>query len=100
MRALIKKIHMYSGLLSFSALIVFGITGLTATFERPEQRQRESSARFRDFTVPPNLTDKQVADLVYAALRIPLSAPIPSWAVHRNGGNQLQLEFYTLNGIQ
>jgi len=33
MRVLIKKLHMYIGLLNFSNLIVFGIAGLAATFQ-------------------------------------------------------------------
>jgi hypothetical protein len=100
MTALVKKIHMYTGLLSFVTLVVFGIAGLTATFQpSPERRRPEPAVTFRPFTVAPNLSDKEAADQVYAALRIPLSNPIPKYAVRRNSENQLALDFYTVNGI-
>jgi hypothetical protein len=99
--ALIKKIHVYLGLLSFSILLVYGIAGLLATLEPPPAgRPRPGvSARFEDFTVPPNLTDKQVADLVYERLRLPLTGPVPNYALKRDSANNLTFSFYTVNGI-
>jgi hypothetical protein len=45
MHALIKKIHMYIGLLNFSNLMVFGIAGLAATFQEGHSgRCRRASA--------------------------------------------------------
>jgi hypothetical protein len=101
MRELIKKIHMYLGLLSFSILVVFGIAGLRATIlprfqDRPKP---EASVHFESFTAPDNLTDKQVADRVWEHLKVPLSAPAPPFAIRRNGDNDLGFGFYTPAGV-
>jgi hypothetical protein len=95
----IKKIHMYLGLLNFVALTVFGIAGLTATTQSGPGRPPDvAEARYQPFTVPTEATDKQVADGVFEALKIPLSNPIPKQAIRRNDENQLVLNFYTING--
>lgn len=99
MHALIKKIHMYLGLLNFVTLTVFGIAGLTATFEPgPVHPPAPAAARYEQFAVPPNASDEEVADAVYQTLKLPLSNPIPNSAMHRNPENQLTLTFYTFNG--
>src|SRR4029453_8315445 len=98
---LIKKLHVYLGLLSFSILLVYGMAGLLATIQTdPESRPKpEAAVRFEDFAVPPNLTDKQVADQVYQQLRLPLSVPVPNFALKRDPAHNLTFSFYTVNGI-
>jgi hypothetical protein len=99
MTALIKKIHMYIGLLNFVTLTVFGIAGLTATFQSGPQRHfAPQPIRYQNFTAAPNASDKEVADQVYETLAIPLSNPIPKGALRRNSENQLALDFWTING--
>jgi hypothetical protein len=99
MHAWIKKIHMYVGLLNYVTLTVFGIAGLTATLE-PGRRQPPPpvGTRFESFAVPPNASDKEVADAVFQTVHLPLSNPIPKGALRRNPENELVLNFYTLNG--
>ena len=100
MTALIKKLHMYIGLLNFVTLTVFGIAGLTATFDSgPGRRNEPLPARFQEFTAEPGASDKEVADQVFRTLNIPLSNPIPKQALRRNSENQLAFDFYTMNGI-
>ena len=96
----VRRLHMYAGLLTFTALLVYGISGLDATFARaPAQRQQNAlEPRFEPFTVPAGITDKQVADLVYEHLKLPLSNPVPPFAVRRNAENNLAFDFYTVNG--
>lgn len=91
---------MYLGLLNFSNLLVFGVAGLVATVSPdPESRPPlPSEVRFADFAAPPGLPDKEVADRVYEALRLPLSGPVPEWAIRRDGEGRLLLNFYTVNG--
>ena len=98
----IKKLHMYCGLLNFSILLVFGIAGLTATFEQaPENRPRpQPTARFENYTAPPGADDKQVADDVHRFLNLPLTNRLPKGALRRDEQNNLQLNFYTINGIE
>jgi hypothetical protein len=96
----IKKIHMYTGLLTFSIPFVFGIAGLTATFQAsPEERQRHATERLLPFTAPPNATDSEVAAAVHAALRPPLTQPPPKFALRRDAARNLAFSFYTPNGI-
>ncbi|HYL77634.1 MAG TPA: hypothetical protein VEU96_25695 [Bryobacteraceae bacterium] len=95
-----KQLHIYLGLLSFSNLIVYGIAGLTASarpgLERPKVVQ---SARYEPFTAPGNLTDKQVADLIYNQLKLPFTRPMPDWYLRRTPSNDLLLDFVNINGI-
>jgi len=98
----IKKIHIYAGLLTFAQLVVYGIAGLVATFhgggaERPKGVRSE---RYVSFTPPSSATDKEVAALVYRTLNFPLSRPIPDWFLRRTPDNHLLLEFYNVNGIR
>jgi hypothetical protein len=91
---------MYLGLLNYVSITVFGIAGLSATFEPgPRRPQPSAEARVEPFTVPPNASDKEVADAVYQAVHFPLSNPIPKGALRRNPENELVLNFYTLNGL-
>ena len=95
-----KQLHIYLGLLSFSNLIVYGIAGLTASarsgMERPKVVQ---SARYEPFTAPANLTDKQVADVIYNQLKLPFTRPMPDWYLRRTASNDLLLDFVNINGI-
>jgi hypothetical protein len=91
---------MYVGLLNFSILVVFGIAGIDATLHGGEARQRQwSSARYESFDPPQNASDAQVADMVFRQLRLPLTNPIPQFALRRNEQNVLVLDFYTVNGV-
>lgn len=100
MYKLIRKLHMYVGLVNFSALVVFGIAGLCATFGGPpESPHSESRVSYQDFVAAKNLSDKELADQVHSHLAIPLTTRVPTWALRRNQQNQLALDFYTVNGI-
>ena len=101
MRGILKKVHMYLGLLCWSILFVYGIAGLTATVFRsgpPGPHLQSSTVRTESFVPPPNQTDRQVADAVWRYLKIPLTGPPPAYAVHRDRQNNLVVTFYTPNG--
>jgi len=102
MYSLFRKLHMYAGLLNLSILLIFGISGLWATFEpAPDQRHRpDPQIEFRDFTVPAGVDDKAVADQVYEYLKLPMSVSIPRQALRRDGNNNLALDFYGANGMR
>lgn len=101
MNQIVKKLHIYLGLLNFANLLVFGIAGLTATFQAaPESRQRpEPAVRYEAFTPPATVADKEVAVLVYQKLNFPLAAPPQPWSFRRNHENNLTVDFYTANGL-
>ena len=97
---MIKRIHIYLGLLSFSHFIVYGIAGLTTGVQHSLERPKVPiSARYEPFIVPPNSTDKQVADLVYNQLKLPFTRPMPEWYLNRTDSNDLLLDFLNINGI-
>ena len=100
MNNLIRKIHIYAGLLVFTQLIVYGIAGLVATFQHGLARpQVPLFTRYVPFTTPPSATDKQVAALVYASLNLPLTRPVPDWFLRHTPDHHLLLDFYNINGI-
>lgn len=102
MRKLIRKIHMYAGLLSFTALIVYGVSGLYTTSQPSWGERPYPDTTFREvpFVVPEDATDKQVADAVYHALDMPLTGPLWDWAIKRDDDQNLFLNFYTINGFR
>src|SRR5438093_7382802 len=101
MNRIVKKLHMYLGLLNFSILLVFGIAGLAATFDPgPERRARpEPVVRYQPFAAGGSLGDTEVADAVYRSLALPLSSPVPKFALRRDRDNNLTLDFYTVNDV-
>jgi hypothetical protein len=50
-------------------------------------------------SIPANATDRQVADIVYESLQLPMTRPIPDWFLRRTPENHLLLDFYNINGI-
>jgi uncharacterized iron-regulated membrane protein len=89
-RNLVIKLHIYAGLLTFAQLVIYGIAGLTATFQPGPERPKDPHAvRHIPFTVPASATDKQVADEVYRTLQLPLSRPMPNWFLQRTPENDL-----------
>jgi hypothetical protein len=101
MRALIRKLHMYAGLFSFTALMVYGVAGLEGTASRPpgQSEPQSPAVEFLEYKPPAGAGDKAVADSVHALLKPPLAGPIPEWAVHRNAAHDLELDFYSPNGM-
>lgn len=100
MRALVTKLHVYAGLLTFAQLVLYGTAGLVATLqpggERPKVAQ---STRYVPFTPPPSASDREVADAVYRTLALPLTRPMPNWYLRRTPEQDLLLDFHTINGI-
>lgn len=97
---IIKKIHIYAGLLCFTQLLVYGVAGLVASSAASRERSPHTqSIRYVPFETGPSLTDRQVAAIVYRKLALPMTTPIRPEAVRRTPENQLQLDFYHVNGI-
>jgi hypothetical protein len=90
---------MYSGLLNFSILLVFGIAGLVVTFHAPDIFQKPSlhTITTQDFTVPPSASDREVVGAIARALRISVAEP-PN--PRRNPQHQLMADFYDPNGLR
>ena len=100
MRNLVLKLHIYAGLLTFTQLMIYGFAGLVATVQAAAERPKVAhTIRHVTFAPPPSASDKEVADAVYRELNLPLTRPMPLFAIRRNAANDLQLDFYNINGI-
>jgi hypothetical protein len=94
---LVRKIHTYAGLLTFVNLVVYGIVGLSASYLLRPHRPA-AVVTYRNFTVPPNLTDLQVAEKVCAELGLTLATPVHSFVISHNEANELVLDLRHANG--
>jgi hypothetical protein len=99
MLTLVRKIHIYTGLLVFVQLVIYGAAGIVATFEPFERPKIVHDTKDVRFAAPPSATDKEVAVLVYRDLRLPMNRPIPDWFLRRTPDHHLLLDFYNINGI-
>jgi len=94
---LIKKLHTYAGLLTFLNLAVYGVVGLSITFLR-QSSGALPIVSYRNFTVPPNLTDRQVAERICSLLGLSLATPVNRAAIRHDAANNLLLDFRHANG--
>lgn len=99
MNTWVRKLHIYAGLLNFSILIVFGLAGLVVTFDAPDIFHSGSApqSEIRAFSIPANVSDKDVGSLVAQTLKPAHSGPP---VVHRDvASHQLIVDFYSVNGL-
>ena len=91
------RIHMYTGLLNFTALVLFGVVGIVATALPPhaERAQPEPGVELVEFEIPGGMDDRQLADHIQATLRIPLTGRPPDWTLKRDDDNNLRFRLPT-----
>jgi hypothetical protein len=94
---LLRKLHTYAGLLTFLHLVVYGVVGLSVPFLRGS-KDAAAVVRYRDFIVPANLTDRQVAERVCGVLGLSLATPVNQAAIQHDSANNLLLDFWHANG--
>jgi hypothetical protein len=96
-----KKIHMYTGLLSFMAFAVWGVTGIHAIFlPRPGEWQPPPVAGHKEFFFEGDgsLDDKQLAKTIYEAAELPMRGGY--YNVHRDDAGRLAFSAFTVNGLR
>lgn len=93
---------MYAGLFTFTALVVYGLSGLidSALPAWPERQAPPTTEQYMLFAAPNGVSDKELADLIYARLDLPLTGPVPEYALRRDSGQNLVVSFYTPNGVR
>ena len=98
MTRIVKKIHMYMGLLVWSALLVYAIAGLQATgLVRPADRPRPApETSYLDFTTPPNAPDSEVVKAAWEAMGITMAGPPGN--PRRDNQQNLTFTAYSVNG--
>jgi hypothetical protein len=95
----VRKLHMYSGLLTFMAFVVWGVTGIHAVFLAPPDQYQPppvSSVQERPYQASGRLDDEQLSRAIYDAIQIPLAAG--RYNVHRDGQSNLAFNVFTING--
>jgi hypothetical protein len=94
-----KKIHMYAGLLTFSAFVVWGITGVYAVFlPSPGEYQPPEVAEVAEtqFEAPGDLDDWELAKLIYETVDLSLAGGF--YNIRRNENGNLAFMAFTSNG--
>jgi hypothetical protein len=94
-----KKLHMYSGLLTFTAFVVWGVTGVHAVFlPGPEQYQPPPVSSVREIPFQPagSLDDQELAQAIFEAADIPLAGG--RYNLHRDEQLNLAFNVFTING--
>ena len=96
----IKKLHIYSGLLSYVGFTVWGIVGIWASFapapaERP---RREPEVRTVAFQVDGRATDQEITDAMIVASGLPFIQP--GRKPNRDADGRLQVRYLTPNGTR
>ena len=94
-----KKIHMYAGLFSFMAFVIWGVTGILAVFLPPPGEWRPPAITMQrefPFVVAENMDDKEVAREIYAAAGLTMAGGY--YNVHRNDAGNLAFIAFSTNG--
>lgn len=93
MRLLIRKVHMFTGLFSFTAFVVYGIAGLDSTLGPAETTR--PTIEFFEFSPPKGVNDKAIASAVRELLKPPPPGPSHDSTIRRNAANDLRFTFYS-----
>lgn len=94
-----KKLHMWAGLLSFTAFIVWGVAGVEAVFLPPPEGYEPpevSSEKEIPFDAPGGLDDKALARLIYETVKLPMAGG--HYNIHRDDNQHLAFFVFTVNG--
>lgn len=94
-----KKIHTWAGLLTFSAFVVWGVTGIHAVFLPAAGEFTPppvSSVREMAFQAPGDLDDQELSQAIFEAAEIPLAGG--RYNVHRDENLNLAFNVFTING--
>jgi hypothetical protein len=90
---------MYSGLLTFTAFVVWGVTGVHAVFLPPPGQYQPppiSSVREIPFQAAASLDDEKLAQTIFDAVDIPLAGG--RYNMHRDEQLNLAFNVFTING--
>jgi hypothetical protein len=94
-----KKIHMYSGLLTFTAFVVWGVTGVHAVFLPPPGAFTPApiaNVREIPYQADGSLDDQELSKAIFEVIKIPLAGG--RYNVHRDEDLNLAFNVFTING--
>lgn len=95
----LRRIHMYLGLLSSTAIFVYGVTGIHASsFTRPVERSKPVPlVAYQPARIDGTLDDNAAAKQLFARLSLPLATPPAQ--IRRDGDNNLVFNTYPPSGM-
>jgi len=96
--ALIRQLHIYTGLQALIAVVVFGLAGLGATWTHDPSYELPEARHWKlPLEVGPDATPRQLGDCVWKQLAVPLSTPPANWRLKPNAEGALEFKIGTLN---
>ncbi|HEX7479273.1 MAG TPA: hypothetical protein VF331_15815 [Polyangiales bacterium] len=95
----LQLLHIYAGLQTCIALLIFGVAGLVATWSaRPGAVPPAEHTRRVPMRVDGQLNDQQLALRAWQTLHLPLTQPPPDFAISHDRAGDLTFRLYTPNG--
>lgn len=91
---LVKRAHLYLGLVNLTMVLVWGITGTYATLSRGEGREPPSSVRTVPYMPTRSATDREIAMEVFGLVKPPLAGTLPAMSMRRDPHKNLVVTFY------
>jgi len=90
------RIHIFAGLLTLVNLLLYGVVGITALWERP--RAAAPVIWEQPFAVQAGESDRAVAERAVRVLGLSLATPVHDFAIGHDRAGRLVLDFYHANG--
>ncbi len=95
----LRRVHLHVGLFASTAVVVFGVAGLSATCDEAPGRTAPEPRRWSvAFEAPPGLDDAALMRAVHAHLGLPFTRPPADWTLRRDADGNLQFPLHTPNG--
>jgi len=96
--ALIRQLHIYTGLQALIAVLVFGMAGLGATWTRHPSFDRPAARHWQlPLELGPEATPRELADHIWQRLAVPLSKPPGDWQLKPDAEGAIEFKLGTLN---
>lgn len=89
---------MYAGLMTFWALLVFGLAGSYVTFRADKRTAPKHEAKTVKFETKAGATDREVVDQMRDQLGFVSTRPVPDRVIHRDGAGHLAITLLSPNG--
>lgn len=96
-----KKIHTWAGLLTFSAFVVWGVTGVHGAFTPPPGEYTPppvAALRELPFQAQGDADDQEISKQIFAIAEIPLAGG--RYNIHRDEDLNLAFNVFTINGTR
>ena len=96
-----RKLHIYTSLLTFSAMMLFGVVGVIAALEpKPAERERPAIVKSSvAYKAPAGLDDAALGAAIRAHLNLGMKQPLIKPWIRKDATGRLQYDFNGPNGL-